>query len=1205
MEKKLISLLLAVLMMFSALPITVFAAESEYPESEHPYGYGDYEWIYEGKPGTKSLSVTFSDKTEFHEYEYLSFYDQNGNWIGSAGNELAGKTVDFNASSLKIGLYSWNSGSSHYGFKITNIRENNYEVDGTVIPGEDCKITEDRSTGTITFEPIIFESDDGYISSYSVFGSSTVKWVKRIVVKPGFNDTINFNAFVNAEVLDFAEDFYFSRWDISDTAFYKNKSNWDNESLYLGNKLVILGENDKIKDGTKFICSEAIDYYKDIIIPDSVIYIGEYNNSKSIMCIRGSYAETWAKEKEIKCICVGDLKVKFKNCIISKGTPLSSAIEVYKLSSDYTWKQITEYSSSGYSSSKVGAQTVTISDGDASLDFIIALSNDKNEYINFKDQSLYEELISCSVDKNEDGIISVAEMRAYDGDISLDDVKDISGLEYADSIGGIYNYNPEIYIEDYFILQKYIDLTCLPAKVDKKFFVENGRLRFLGMRGNLYYDKNESKNCEVTDIMKIISSDESVAYYDGTNLNLVKSGEAVITVSIGSVSKNFTVHVKSTDFYNDLGNKSNQVPSLLAGAIVNNADGDVFQIENGNLKRINSNKNVLMSSFYPGRDENGMYSSTYYITSDNELWQSENKIGNGFKKITNSQEKYISNYGLALDNNGNCYHLQNYQLIAKNVIDIEGSFYLTKSGEIYKCFDKTFSEINPKSVKCADNVERIINADPNECFYISNDKKTYRIQAPDYDWVSATEVVNHEVKDIDVYYGAYYLDDNDTLWCKMKDQKVEKLFDNVVSLKRNDLSKKGFITDNGDYYTLSSLLSYDENWNYIAKIGEPTLTNVQKVGDNFYLNKNKELYIRNTVSEKIMTDVVNFQECIVGINYNDYYVIFTRTDGSVWSYTVGDEEPIKLLEGEDYTPEHTHTLNHITVPSTCKVAGMEYDICSECGETFNEKTLPLAAHTWSDWTVVKEATTTAEGQEKRICSVCDKVETRAIEKLKVLKDDKTGIEINYNDEYDSDTEIKVEEQFSGKSFQLINTEFGKVNSKIYDIATYKDGVKVQPNGEITVKVPLPDGFTTNKVFVCYVDSVSGKVTKIPCEVKDGYVIFKTNHFSEYAIVEQSANVKSVSVSDIKLNYKKSATIKPTIKADEGAKYTVKYSSSNTKVATVDENGKVYAAKKGSATITCTVTDSNGNTVQDTCKVTVKYSFGQWLIKILLFGWIWY
>ena len=307
----------------------------------------------------------------------------------------------------------------------------------------------------------------------------------------------------------------------------------------------------------------------------------------------------------------------------------------------------------------------------------------------------------------------------------------------------------------------------------------------------------------------------------------------------------------------------------------------------------------------------------------------------------------------------------------------------------------------------------------------------------------------------------------------------------------------------------------------------------------------------------------------------------------------------------NYSGSHTHTLKHITVPSTCKVAGMEYDICEDCGETFNENTLPLAAHTWGEWTTVKKPTATAEGMEKRTCSVCGREETRSIEKSNALVDENTGVEIIYDDEYDSDTEIKVEEKFSGKSFQLISSAYGEVNSKIYDIATYKDGVKVQPNGEITVRVPLPDGFRTDKVFVCYVDSVSSKVTKIPCEVKDGYVIFKTNHFSEYAVVEQAPSVKSVSIGDVSLNYKKSTTLKPTIKADEGSKYTVKYSSSNKKVVTVDKNGKVYAAKRGSTTITCTVTDSNGNTVTDTCKVTVDYSFGQWLIKILLFGWIWY
>lgn len=106
---------------------------------------------------------------------------------------------------------------------------------------------------------------------------------------------------------------------------------------------------------------------------------------------------------------------------------------------------------------------------------------------------------------------------------------------------------------------------------------------------------------------------------------------------------------------------------------------------------------------------------------------------------------------------------------------------------------------------------------------------------------------------------------------------------------------------------------------------------------------------------------------------------------------------------------------------------------------------------------------------------------------------------------------------------------------------------------------------------------------------------------------KESKVNSVSIDDISLNYKKSTTLKPQIDADNGVKYTVKYSSSNTKVATVDKNGKVTATKRGSgsATITCTVTDEYGNTVTDTCKVSVKLSFGQILITYILFGWIWY
>ena len=108
-----------------------------------------------------------------------------------------------------------------------------------------------------------------------------------------------------------------------------------------------------------------------------------------------------------------------------------------------------------------------------------------------------------------------------------------------------------------------------------------------------------------------------------------------------------------------------------------------------------------------------------------------------------------------------------------------------------------------------------------------------------------------------------------------------------------------------------------------------------------------------------------------------------------------------------------------------------------------------------------------------------------------------------------------------------------------------------------------------------------------------------------AIYTALPRVNSVSVDDIEMNYKNSATLNPVIDVDEGVSYTVTYTSSNPSVARVDENGNVYGAKKGSTEIIVTVTDEYGNTVSDTCKVNVTYAWWQWIIVIVLFGWIWY
>ena len=101
-------------------------------------------------------------------------------------------------------------------------------------------------------------------------------------------------------------------------------------------------------------------------------------------------------------------------------------------------------------------------------------------------------------------------------------------------------------------------------------------------------------------------------------------------------------------------------------------------------------------------------------------------------------------------------------------------------------------------------------------------------------------------------------------------------------------------------------------------------------------------------------------------------------------------------------------------------------------------------------------------------------------------------------------------------------------------------------------------------------------------------------------------VHSVSVSDISLDYKGSKTITPTINVDEDVSYTVNYRSSDESIVTVDDDGNISSpGVKGSAKITVIVTDQYGNTVTDTCKVTVKYSVWQWIIVIFFFGWIWY
>ncbi|MBQ4155521.1 MAG: leucine-rich repeat domain-containing protein, partial [Clostridia bacterium] len=100
------------------------------------------------------------------------------------------------------------------------------------------------------------------------------------------------------------------------TGYYENKSNWENDVLYIDNHLIVaketLSSNYSIKDGTKVIANSAFsscDSLTSITIPDSVTSIGkdafEYcSNELIIYGYTNTEAERYANENDITFIAL-------------------------------------------------------------------------------------------------------------------------------------------------------------------------------------------------------------------------------------------------------------------------------------------------------------------------------------------------------------------------------------------------------------------------------------------------------------------------------------------------------------------------------------------------------------------------------------------------------------------------------------------------------------------------------------------------------------------------------------------------------------------------------------------------------------------------------------------------------------------------------------------------------------------------------------
>ena len=101
---------------------TVNVSRELYPESEHPYqNNARHNFAFE-YPSAVSLSVTFSDKTQTEDtYDLIYVYNSENRIVGKySGTELAGKTVNIDGASFRVRFYSDHS-KTFYGFSIDNI----------------------------------------------------------------------------------------------------------------------------------------------------------------------------------------------------------------------------------------------------------------------------------------------------------------------------------------------------------------------------------------------------------------------------------------------------------------------------------------------------------------------------------------------------------------------------------------------------------------------------------------------------------------------------------------------------------------------------------------------------------------------------------------------------------------------------------------------------------------------------------------------------------------------------------------------------------------------------------------------------------------------------------------------------------------------------------------------------------------------------
>lgn len=259
----------------------------------------------------------------------------------------------------------------------------------------------------------------------------------------------------------------------------------------------------------------------------------------------------------------------------------------------------------------------------------------------------------------------------------------------------------------------------------------------------------------------------------------------------------------------------------------------------------------------------------------------------------------------------------------------------------------------------------------------------------------------------------------------------------------------------------------------------------------------------------------------------------------------GKKITVCSLCGESYTEEIPATGHTIVIDPavevTCEEAGKtEGSHCSVCGEVIKaQEVISATGHSWGEWKVIDESTSSKEVVRQRVCKVCGMHDDEMIPKLSPAP---TPTVDPINPSTVTITKGKTTILKPDSSWK--NVKYSSSNKKV---ATVDKKGKVKAAAAGIAKITVKSGSES----IVYTITVPGTTA-----------------------------IKGIK-SSVSIKKGKRYTLKPKLSYTEKADK-VTYKSSNKKIATVSKKGVIKGKKKGTATITI-----KSGKVTKKCKVKVK------------------